>query len=403
MVRTLRLHKPSDTGQKSSLERALDEHRAAFLDALLARDSARARRTIEDALAAGAPVPDLYLYVLDPALREVGHRWAMGAAQRRRGALRDRDRALDPRRAEPPAAPRAADGRLAVVSGTPGEQHVLGARMVADFLEADGWEVLLLGAGAPTDDLIALVERRAAGPGRALDRDRRCARRRRRDPRRAATALAAPVHRRRRAVLDARRPARPRSSSAPTWSSRTRASSSPSCTSGSRRRSRRVNIRPGGPDDAGTCSRCSTRRSRGWSRAARPASGARSRSRASRRGSSEPSSGRRAAGSTSRSRRRRAGRDHRPRRAPEWVEPPDRPELYIEALVTSRRTRARTSAARSCATRSSRPARRPRPPARGLLGGRARAGRLVRGPGLHEDEHVRRQGLAGPSICPLDL
>ena len=44
-----------------------------------------------------------------------------------------------------------------MVSGTPGEQHVLGARMVADFLEADGWEVLLLGAGAPTDDLVALV------------------------------------------------------------------------------------------------------------------------------------------------------------------------------------------------------------------------------------------------------
>ena len=50
------------------------------------------------------------------------------------------------------------DGRLAVVTGTPGEQHALGARMVADFLEADGWEVMLLGAGAPAADVVALVE-----------------------------------------------------------------------------------------------------------------------------------------------------------------------------------------------------------------------------------------------------
>ena len=40
-------------------------------------------------------------------------------------------------------------GRLAIVTGSPGEQHVLGARMVADFLEADGWEVLQLGARPP--------------------------------------------------------------------------------------------------------------------------------------------------------------------------------------------------------------------------------------------------------------
>ena len=29
--------------------------------------------------------------------------------------------------------------------------------MVADFLEADGWEVLMLGAGAPTADLLAII------------------------------------------------------------------------------------------------------------------------------------------------------------------------------------------------------------------------------------------------------
>jgi methanogenic corrinoid protein MtbC1 len=135
----------------------VDDSRAAFLDALLARDSARARRVVDEALAAGSPVPDLYLDVLQPALQEVGHRWAMGQLNiaEEHYATAIAHSILDGLSRQLHRAPR--DGRLAVVSGTPGEQHVLGARMVADFLEADGWEVLLLGAGAPKDDLIALV------------------------------------------------------------------------------------------------------------------------------------------------------------------------------------------------------------------------------------------------------
>src|SRR5262245_6647793 len=53
-------------------------HRSAFLDALLARDSARARRAVDAALADGGEIPDVYLEVLEPALAEIGHRWAIG-------------------------------------------------------------------------------------------------------------------------------------------------------------------------------------------------------------------------------------------------------------------------------------------------------------------------------------
>ena len=103
-------------------------------------------------------MPDLYLGVLGPALQEIGHRWAMGelniaeehyATAVAQSILDGLSRRLH--RAE-------RDGRLAVVTGTPGEQHALGARMVADFLEADGWEVMLLGPGAPAADVVALVE-----------------------------------------------------------------------------------------------------------------------------------------------------------------------------------------------------------------------------------------------------
>jgi methanogenic corrinoid protein MtbC1 len=136
----------------------MQAHRDAFLDALLRRDSARARRAVEDALDAGVPVPDVYLGVLEPALREVGHRWAMGALNvaEEHYATAIAQSILDGLSRRLPRPPR--DGRLAVVTGTPEEQHALGARMVADFLEADGWEALQLGPGAPARDLVALVE-----------------------------------------------------------------------------------------------------------------------------------------------------------------------------------------------------------------------------------------------------
>jgi methanogenic corrinoid protein MtbC1 len=132
--------------------------RDAFLSALLDRDANRARTVVEDALAAGVPAADLELDVLQPALYEVGHHWAVGdlnvaeehyATAVAQGLLA----LLGGRMRVPPTG-----GRLAVVTATPGELHALGPRMVADFLEADGWEVLHLGASTPAADLADLVD-----------------------------------------------------------------------------------------------------------------------------------------------------------------------------------------------------------------------------------------------------
>ena len=137
---------------------SLDAYRSAFLDALLARDSARARQAVEHALEDGIPIGDIYLGVLDPALREVGHRWAMGSINvaEEHYATAVAQSILDGLGRKLRRPPK--DGRLAIVSGTPEELHALGTRVVADFLETDGWEVILLGAGAPASDIAALVE-----------------------------------------------------------------------------------------------------------------------------------------------------------------------------------------------------------------------------------------------------
>lgn len=129
-----------------------------YLAALLAGDATRARWLVDEALAEGVPVRELYVEVLGRVLEEVGERWAAGeltvahehyATAVTQGVLG----VLAPHIRVPPSS-----GRLAVVACTPGELHALGAQMVADFLEGEGWEVLALGAATPGADLAALVD-----------------------------------------------------------------------------------------------------------------------------------------------------------------------------------------------------------------------------------------------------
>jgi methanogenic corrinoid protein MtbC1 len=130
---------------------------ADYLRALIARDARVARAVVESAIATGVPVADLYADVIGPALAQIGHQWAMGelnAAEEHFATSLTQTliAGLAPGGAE------RTGGRLAVVTSTPDELHGVGAQMVADLLEREGWEVLALGAATPAADLVELVE-----------------------------------------------------------------------------------------------------------------------------------------------------------------------------------------------------------------------------------------------------
>jgi len=134
------------------------ELREGYLAALLAGDSIRARHLVDRAVDSGVAIPAVYLDVLQPALEEVGERWAAGevsvayehqATAITQGILGS----LGPRMRVAPTS-----GRLAVLACTPGELHAIGIQMLGDFLEAAGWEVILLGASVPAGALAGLVE-----------------------------------------------------------------------------------------------------------------------------------------------------------------------------------------------------------------------------------------------------
>ncbi len=156
-IRTRRYASPM-TGRPAALVDPCDRLRSEYLEAVLAPDARGARRLIQEAVADGLPVGAVYLRVLQPVMEEVGRRWERAeltvagehlATQITQAVLAGLAAELAPGEG--------GRGRKAVVSCTPGELHAIGGQMVSDFLEADGWEVLTLGADVPADALAELV------------------------------------------------------------------------------------------------------------------------------------------------------------------------------------------------------------------------------------------------------
>lgn len=134
--------------------RVLDE----YLSALLAGELEAARAVVDDALRDGASARDIYLDVLQPALYEVGRRWSraeISVAQEHlaTAATQSTLARLAGRLGD---GSRAARGRV-VVACAEDELHVVGLRMVADFLEAAGWDVTFVGAMTPAAGLLELA------------------------------------------------------------------------------------------------------------------------------------------------------------------------------------------------------------------------------------------------------
>ncbi len=129
-----------------------------YLAALLAADLEAARRVIADALDAGTPARGLYLDVLQPALYEVGLRWSraeISVAQEHLATAATQSNLawMAERLIE---GERTARGRV-VIACAEDELHMLGVRMVADFLEAEGWEITFVGAMTPPEGLVELA------------------------------------------------------------------------------------------------------------------------------------------------------------------------------------------------------------------------------------------------------
>ena len=140
----------------------LAKTRERFSEALILGEAALARSSIDQAMSGGASHAEIYLEVLAPSQVRVGELWHEGSlnvAQEHLATTITMDM-MDRLRLE--MTPRTGLGVRAVVTPVEGDQHCVGARMIADFLSMDGWEVDFLGTGTPAKDLAAFVSQRGA-------------------------------------------------------------------------------------------------------------------------------------------------------------------------------------------------------------------------------------------------
>jgi len=129
-----------------------------YLNALLSRDRRRALTLIQEAADDGVDIADLYLQVFAPVLLEVGRLWQVGQATVGQEHLVTAATQLAMAQLYPRTFATPRNNRTVVVAAVGGELHEVGARMVADLFELDGWDSHFLGANTPTSAIVDTVE-----------------------------------------------------------------------------------------------------------------------------------------------------------------------------------------------------------------------------------------------------
>ncbi len=131
-----------------------------YLNALLDGNAEMAAAVVDNAINEGLTHCSIYMQVFAPALDKLGELW-----QKRRISVATEHlgtqitfQQLDRLRSGSKCKPRI--GLKSVVTTPEGDLHTVGARMVADFLKVDGWDVDFLGASVPANDLVEFVKNR---------------------------------------------------------------------------------------------------------------------------------------------------------------------------------------------------------------------------------------------------
>lgn len=139
-----------------------DELADAYLNLLLIGTRREAQALLVEAAQTGIDVRALYLEVIQPVQREVGERWHAGLISVAEEHFCTATSELVMAQLYPFLIKKSRHDRRLVAATVAGDLHIVGLRMVADFLEHDGWDALLLGASVPAETLVRLTLDRAA-------------------------------------------------------------------------------------------------------------------------------------------------------------------------------------------------------------------------------------------------
>lgn len=129
-----------------------------YLSAAISGRRKEALAVVQGTVAAGTPPSDVYVDIMQGALYEIGRRWQSTelTVAEEHMATATTLYILSALHADLPRT--GATAGIAVVAGVVNESHVVGANMIANALETDGWDVKFLGTDLPHATLLAAIE-----------------------------------------------------------------------------------------------------------------------------------------------------------------------------------------------------------------------------------------------------
>ena len=133
-----------------------------YMNALLTGQRHIASQMILAAVAAGAPVKEIYLHVFQPAQYEVGRLWQVNEIGVALEHYCTAATQLIMSQLYPYIFATEKGTGVLVATCVAGDMHEIGVRMVADFFELSGWNTFYLGANTPTQAILETVVQRRA-------------------------------------------------------------------------------------------------------------------------------------------------------------------------------------------------------------------------------------------------
>lgn len=152
------LFSESGEGLTFSLQSETTEMQDVFLSLLLHSDSRGSLQLVNASIQTIDDLKNFYLDVVCPVMYRIGLLWEQNyisvAEEHVASAIVGRiTAALYPRFANVDVS----RGKVVVTAG-PNEFHEVGARMLADFMEMEGWDITYLGANTPKEELLAILK-----------------------------------------------------------------------------------------------------------------------------------------------------------------------------------------------------------------------------------------------------
>ncbi|KYC52519.1 MAG: B12 binding domain protein [Candidatus Methanofastidiosum methylothiophilum] len=129
-----------------------------YLENLISGNRPRCREIVENLMAEEVDIKDLYINLFQTSMYQVGEMWESNqisvATEHLATSITESLMAL----IYPNIFSKEHIGKKAIISCIANEYHQIGARMVADIFEINGWDGYFLGANTPIKDLINYID-----------------------------------------------------------------------------------------------------------------------------------------------------------------------------------------------------------------------------------------------------